>query len=125
LALIATDQTQRRAQRALLHSFGYRVEPYECFELFLSEQRSKARCISVDLGGLGLSPADCLAEIRRNGIDVPVILVDNKVAQGNPSQATSVRTGDGGQAYLFWQPLDVELYLATLAAVTTSSTTSS
>jgi DNA-binding response OmpR family regulator len=120
VCLVACDAKQGRSQAVLLRSFGYKVVLYESLDDLLSERNVDTSCVAVDLRGLGLSPGDCLLELRKRGLTTPVIMLADMVAQDGFNRVKGMRDPVGGQAYLLWQPVDVELYLATLAAVSHS-----
>jgi DNA-binding NtrC family response regulator len=118
VCLVACDAKQRRAQGALLRSFGYDVVFFEVLDDLLSDESVDTSCLVIDLRGLGSSPGDCLLELRKRRLKMPVIMLADMVGQDGFNRVKGVRDPVGGQAYLLWQPVDVELYLATLAAVT-------
>ena len=120
VALFALDERLHRAQRSLLKAFGYQVIDCDSFPDLLNLDSNKVDCISVDLYGVGMSPAQCLEKIRGAGLDLSVILLSGEL---HPAAEwdDDVASSGGGSAYLLLQPVDIELYLTTLRSLTTPS----
>jgi FixJ family two-component response regulator len=76
VSIIDDDEALCLSLVDLLHSVGYRVEPYGSAEAFLaSSNLLSLDCILSDIHMPGMSGLDLLRTLRERGLATPVILI--------------------------------------------------
>jgi FixJ family two-component response regulator len=76
IAVVDDDPSLRRAVKNLLTSAGFRVEAFASGEAFLgSAERRDTGCILLDLSMPEMSGFDVLAQLRRDAVSIPTIVL--------------------------------------------------
>lgn len=75
----------------LLHAYGFCVHTFGSGAQFLADgARAKAKCLVIDQHMPGLDGLEVVAELRRQGIPVPTILITGRVDPGTIQRATAL-----------------------------------
>jgi len=76
IAIVDDDAAVRVGLRSLLRSYGYAVDVYECAAALLAGGAfNQHHCIITDLQMPGMSGIELLEQLRREGKQLPVILM--------------------------------------------------
>ncbi|MYM24898.1 response regulator [Duganella sp. FT135W] len=76
IAIVDDAAAVRVGLRSLLRSYGYTVDVYECAEALLAGGAfNQHHCIITDLQMPGMSGIELLEQLRRDGSQLPVILM--------------------------------------------------
>jgi two-component system, LuxR family, response regulator FixJ len=75
----------------LLRAYGFCVHTYGSGAQFLADEgRAKAKCLVIDQHMPGLDGLEVVAELRRQGIPLPTILITGRVDPGTTQRATAL-----------------------------------
>ena len=95
--VIADDPSMRRALARLLSCSNWPVRTFESAESFLAEMDGLAQgCLVVDVGLLGMSGIDLLAQLREVGLRWPFIAMSGSHNENAEREAL----GLGARAFL-------------------------
>jgi len=76
VSVIDDDESVRESLPHLLKGFGFAVRAFSSAEEFLaSDQISQSKCLVVDINMPGMSGPDLLEELKRLGLEAPVIFI--------------------------------------------------
>ena len=76
VSVIDDDESVRESLPHLLKGFGFVARAFSSAEEFLaSDQTSQSKCMVVDINMPGMSGPDLLEELKRLGLEAPVIFI--------------------------------------------------
>jgi two-component system, LuxR family, response regulator FixJ len=114
IALVDDDASVRRALQRLLRSHAYRSEAFSSGAEFLSSSAEKrSACVIMDQQMPDLEGLEVLAEMRKRGSDVPVILIT-----GFDRPGLRERCLEAGAADYLVKPISGAIVLAAVEAAT-------
>ena len=121
ICIVDDDNWARSGLEDLLLSFGYKTRAFESAETFLeSRVVDEAACLITDLHMPGMSGLDLQRVLRREGRDIPVILITAYPDDTHRADAFE----DGALAFLT-KPYDEQVLMDCLTRVTCGSGKSS
>jgi CheY-like chemotaxis protein len=86
IAIVDDDAQVRVGLRSLLRSYGYNVDAYDGAAALLADNApGRHQCIITDLQMPGMSGIELLEQLRRDGCQLPVILMTP--SRSEPAQA--------------------------------------
>ena len=113
ICIVDDDNWARTGLEDLLLSFGYKTRAFESAETFLESRIvDEAACLITDLHMPGMSGLDLQRVLRREGRDIPVILI---TAYPNDTHRADAFQ-DGALAFLI-KPYDGQALVDCLARV--------
>jgi len=114
VSVAADSESVRESLPDLLRYSGFDVQAFSSAEAFLdSETAGATSCLVLDIGLPGMSGPDLQLELRRRGMDIPIVFI---TAQGEKSLRPRL-IGRGATACLFKPFSDIELIEAVNAAL--------
>jgi len=121
ICIVDDDSWARAGLEDLLLSFGYKTRAFDSAQSFLeSRVVDEAACLITDLHMPGINGLDLQRVLRREGHDIPVILVTAYPNDAHRADAF----GDGALAFLT-KPYDEQVLMDCLARVKCGSGRSS
>lgn len=118
IAIVDDDDAVRVGLRSLLRSFGHAVEVYDCAEALLAAGAlDQHHIIITDLQMPGMSGIELLEQLRRDGHQVPVILMT-----AFPEAALRKRAFQGGATCFLSKPFEANELLLCLKNASGSDT---
>ncbi|KQV14175.1 hypothetical protein ASC97_13375 [Rhizobium sp. Root1203] len=113
VAIVDDDETVRRALRRLIASLAYIPVEFASGEAFLAElARSTFSCALIDLHMPDLNGIDVVVRMRRDGLDVPAIVITG----GDEPKMRERCLKAGAAAYLI-KPVERETVFATIQSL--------
>jgi FixJ family two-component response regulator len=110
IAVVDDDAQVRVGLRSLLRSYGYEVEVYDgAAALLASESLHQHHCIITDLQMPGMSGIELLEQLRRDGNQLPLILMT-----AFPEAALRKRAFQGGASCFLSKPFEANELLLCL-----------
>jgi len=87
--IVDDDEAVTDSLQALLETFGFKVQSYGSGNEFLADQRHRAAdCLLIDQHMPGASGLDVLDNLRRNGVQIPTILISGRLDDVTRQRAT-------------------------------------
>jgi FixJ family two-component response regulator len=119
IAIVDDDAAVRVGLRSLLRSYGYTVEVYDCAAALLAAGAlNQHHCIITDLQMPGMSGIELLEQLRRDGNQVPVILMT-----AFPEVALRKRAFQSGASCFLSKPFEANELLLCLKQASGNATT--
>jgi FixJ family two-component response regulator len=111
VAIVDDDEALCSALVDLMHSAGYRAEPYASAETFLTSPNVlSSDCIVADIHMPGMSGLQLARSLQERGITTPVILITALPDQQLDDEATAV-----GACGLLRKPFETSVFLDCVA----------
>ena len=119
VAGIENDEVARHALGRLLSAAGFEPALFESAETFVASTPDRSwLCLIVDVHLAGMSGIDLQQNLRREGDDVPVIVVT-----GDRTDGIRERAEQAGCMAFLWKPFSAETILALLGSIAGQSRT--
>ena len=117
ICIVDDDNWARSGLEDLLLSFGYKTRAFESAETFLeSRVVHEAACLITDLHMPGMNGLDLQRVLRREGHDIPVILVT-----AYPNDAHRADAFEDGALAFLTKPYDEQVLMDCLSRVKSRS----
>ncbi|MTV37076.1 response regulator transcription factor [Duganella radicis] len=118
IAIVDDDEAVRVGLRSLLRSYGYQVEVYDSALALLAAGVMRGHhCIITDLQMPGMSGIELLEQLRRDGSQLPVILMT-----AFPEAALRKRAFQSGASCFLSKPFEANELLLCLKQASGNST---
>lgn len=119
IAIVDDDAAVRVGLRSLLRSYGYAVEVYDsALALLAGGALNQHQCVITDLQMPGMSGIELLEQLRRDGNQVPLILMT-----AFPEAALRKRAFQGGASCFLSKPFEANELLLCLKQASGNYTT--
>lgn len=103
VCVVEDDDWVRDSLTFLLETHGFAVQAYRSGAEFLGDdEHRKAKCLIIDQHMPGMHGLDVIAELRRQGIAVPAVLITGRL-----DAAMSRRAGELGVRAILEKPFSV------------------
>ena len=117
IAIVDDDEDVRVGLRSLLRSYGYAVDVYDCAQALLTAGPQNHHCVITDLQMPGMSGIELLEQLRRDGKQLPVILMT-----AFPEAALRKRAFQNGASCFLSKPFEANELLLCLKQASGNST---
>src|ERR1700739_2682641 len=88
ICIVDDDESVVDSLQALLETFGFNVQSYGSGSEFLAdEQHRAAGCLLIDQHMPGISGLDVVEDLRKNGVQIPTILISRRLDAGTRQRA--------------------------------------
>ena len=78
--IVDDDEAVTDSLHALLETFGFKVQSYGSGSEFLGDERHRAAdCLLIDQHMPGASGLDVVASLRKEGVQIPTILISGRL----------------------------------------------
>lgn len=118
IAIVDDDEAVRSGLRSLLRSYGYAIEVYDCAQALLAAGTQNHHCIITDLQMPGMSGIELLEQLRRDGKQIPLILMT-----AFPEAALRKRAFQSGASCFLSKPFEANELLLCLKQASGNATT--
>ena len=89
ICIVDDDDAVADSLRALLETFGFNVLSYGSGSEFLADERHRAAgCLLIDQHMPGISGLDVVDNLRKRGIQLPIILISGRLDASIRERAT-------------------------------------
>jgi two-component system, LuxR family, response regulator FixJ len=89
ICIVDDDDAVADSLRALLETFGVNVLSYGSGSEFLADERHRAAgCLLIDQHMPGISGLDIVEDLRKNGVQIPTILISGRLDDVTRQRAT-------------------------------------
>ena len=87
--IVDDDEAVTDSLHALLETFGFKVQSYGSGSEFLANERHRAAgCLLIDQHMPGASGLDVVASLRKEGAQIPTILISGRLDASTRERAT-------------------------------------
>ena len=101
--IVDDDEAVTDSLHALLETFGFKVQSYGSGTEFLADEQNRAAgCLLIDQHMPGASGLDVVASLRKEGVQIPTILISGRLDPSTRERATRL-----GVRELFDKPVAV------------------
>ena len=101
--MVDDDEAVTDSLHALLETFGFKVQSYGSGTEFLADEQNRAAgCLLIDQHMPGASGLDVVASLRKEGVQIPTILISGRLDPSTRERATRL-----GVRELFDKPVAV------------------
>jgi len=119
IAIVDDDAQVRVGLRSLLRSYGYNVDAYDGAAALLADNApGRHHCIITDLQMPGMSGIELLEQLRRDGKQIPLILMT-----AFPEAALRKRAFQSGASCFLSKPFEANELLLCLKQASGNATT--
>jgi two-component system, LuxR family, response regulator FixJ len=89
ICIVDDNEAVADSLQALLETFGFNVQSYSSGSGFLADERHRtAGCLLIDQHMPGASGLDVVDNLRKQGIQIPTILISGRLDAGTRERAT-------------------------------------
>jgi len=89
ICIVDDDESVSDSLQALLETFGFKVQSYGSGSGFLADERHRAAgCLLIDQHMPGTSGLDVVDNLRKEGVQIPTILISGRLDAGTRDRAT-------------------------------------
>ena len=101
--MVDDDEAVTDSLHALLETFGFKVQSYGSGTEFLADEQNRAAgCLLIDQHMPGASGLDVVDSLRKEGVQIPTILISGRLDHSTRERATRL-----GVRELFDKPVAV------------------
>jgi len=89
ICIVDDDESVSDSLQALLETFGFKVQSYGSGSGFLADERHRAAgCLLIDQHMPGTSGLDVVDNLRKEGIQIPTMLISGRLDASTRQRAT-------------------------------------